>query len=61
MKNRALAVDYVVRARNRLAALDVLLEKKSYAVVVREAQGLVELALNGLLRFLTLRCLASTT
>mgnify|MGYP001607739380 FL=1 len=51
MKNRTLAGDYVVRARNRLAALDVLFEKKSYADVVREAQELVELALNGLLRF----------
>ena len=50
MKNRDLSEDYLFRAGNRLAALEVLLERKSYADVVREAQEIVELCLKALLR-----------
>lgn len=50
MKNKGLAADYLTRAAHRLAALDVLYERKSWADVVREAQGVVELALKALLR-----------
>ncbi len=51
MHNRALASDYIRRATNRLAAVDVLFERESWADVVRESQELVELALKSLLRF----------
>lgn len=50
MHNRNLAEDYIFRAGNRLAALEVLLQRQSYADVVREAQEIVELCLKGLLR-----------
>lgn len=50
MRNRSLAHDYLERARNRLAALDVLYERRSWADVVRESQEVVELALKSLLR-----------
>ncbi|MCU0303043.1 MAG: HEPN domain-containing protein [Thermoanaerobaculales bacterium] len=50
MRNRDLAGDYVNRAAIRLEALDVLFDHAGWADVVREAQELVELALNGLLR-----------
>ena len=50
MRNSALALDYVQRAGNRLAALQVLFERESWPDVVREAQEIVELALKGLLR-----------
>ncbi len=51
MHNRSLASDYLVRATNRLAALDVLFDRESWADVVRESQEVVELALKSLLRF----------
>ena len=50
MHNRTLAEDYLTRATHRLAALDVLFERESWADVVRESQELVELALKSLLR-----------
>ncbi len=51
MHNRGLASDYIRRATHRLAALDVLFERESWADVVRESQEAVELALKSLLRF----------
>lgn len=50
MKNRDLSRDYITRAGHRLAAVEVLFEKQSYADVIRETQELVELSLKGLLR-----------
>lgn len=50
MQNRTLADDYITRAGNRLKALEVLMEQKSFADVVREAQEIVELCLKALLR-----------
>ncbi len=51
MKNKSLAEDYVIRARHRCAAVEVLLKNKAFADTVRESQEIVELALKGLLRF----------
>jgi len=51
MHSRTLAADYLARATHRLAALDVLFERESWADVVRESQEAVELALKSLLRF----------
>lgn len=50
MHAEALAHDYLLRAKKRLAALDALFAEEAYADVVREAQEIVELALKGLLR-----------
>ncbi len=50
MHNRTLADDYLTRATHRLAALEVLFERESWADVVRESQEAVELALKSLLR-----------
>lgn len=50
MRNQDLALDYVTRARVRLAAIDVLYEGLSWADVVRESQEVVELTLKALLR-----------
>jgi HEPN domain-containing protein len=50
MHNRTLADDYLTRATHRLAALDVLFDRESWADVVRESQEVVELALRSLLR-----------
>ncbi|MFH0799714.1 MAG: HEPN domain-containing protein [Pseudomonadota bacterium] len=50
MKNRDLARDYIERSGHRLAAVELLFERKGYADVVRESQELVELCLKGLLR-----------
>jgi HEPN domain-containing protein len=50
LKNKSLIVDYIARAGHRLAALDVLFERESWADVVREAQETVELALKSLIR-----------
>jgi HEPN domain-containing protein len=50
MKNSSLASDYINRAGLRLKAVQVLLNEKAYADVVRESQESVELALKGLLR-----------
>ena len=50
VRNIGLAADHVRRAEIRLAALDVLFDRESWADVVRESQEVVELALKGLLR-----------
>lgn len=50
MQNRSLAGDYIKRASHRLAAVDVLYDRESWADVVRESQEIVELALKALLR-----------
>ena len=50
MRSPELAADYVRRAKARLAAVDALFERQSWADVVRESQEVVELALKGLLR-----------
>jgi HEPN domain-containing protein len=50
MTNDALADDYLRRAGHRLKALEVLLQERSWADVVREAQELVEITLKALLR-----------
>lgn len=50
MRNKGLAVDYINRAGHRLAAVEVLFERRSCADVVRESQELIELCLKGLLR-----------
>ena len=50
MKNRTLARDYIERAGHRVAALDVLFDRGSWADEVRESQEAVELALKALLR-----------
>lgn len=51
MHNRGLADDYLKRATHRLAAIDVLFERESWADVVSESQEAVELALKSLLRY----------
>ena len=50
MKNKDLGIDYITRSGHRLAAVEVLMERKSYADVVRESQELIELCLKGVLR-----------
>jgi len=50
MKNKSLAADYILRAGNRLVAVDVLMQRQGYADVVGESQELIELCLKGLLR-----------
>lgn len=50
MQNKDLASDYIKRAKIRLEAVALLLDRESYADVVREAQECVELALKSLLR-----------
>ena len=50
MHNDALCRDYLARARARLRALQVLLELRSWADVVRESQEIVELCLKALVR-----------
>lgn len=50
MKNLTLTADYIIRAGHRLAAVELLLSRQSYADVVRESQELVELCLKALLR-----------
>lgn len=50
MFNEDLARDYLRRAGSRLRALDVLMEERSWADVVREAQEIVEITLKALLR-----------
>lgn len=51
MKNKTLASDYITRAGNRLAAVETLMDLKSYADVVCESQELIELCLKGLLLY----------
>lgn len=50
MKNLSLVEDYLTRAGHRLAAVELLYSRRSYADVVRESQELVELCLKALLR-----------
>ncbi len=49
MQNRSLAKDYMFRSKIRLKIVEIFLQEKSYADVVREAQEIVELALKSLL------------
>ena len=49
MQNRTLSEDYLIRCENRLAAVQILYERHSWADVVRESQEIVELALKALL------------
>ncbi|PWU14292.1 MAG: DNA-binding protein [Bdellovibrio sp.] len=51
MQNKGLALDYITRAKKRLAALRALHRESAWADVVRESQEVVELALKSLLRF----------
>jgi HEPN domain-containing protein len=46
-----IARDYLQQARVRRLALDTFIQVGAYAVVVREAQDIVELVLKGALRF----------
>ncbi len=50
MTNVSLAQSYLKKASDRLDILALLLRKKAYSDVVREAQEIVELALKGMLR-----------
>lgn len=51
MKNKSLAADYILRAGNRLAAVEVLMQRQGYADVVKESQELIELCLKAMLHF----------
>lgn len=51
MTNVSLAESYIKKANDRLDILDLLLKKRAFSDVVREAQEIVELALKGLLRY----------
>ena len=50
MKNKSLALDYIVRSTKRIKAVHLLFREASWADVVRESQEVVELSLRGLLR-----------
>ncbi len=50
MINRDLVRDYLSRCGHRLAAIDVLYDRQSWADVVCESQEVVELSLKALLR-----------
>lgn len=50
MHNDSLVTDYLLRARHRLTAVNVLMELDSWADVVRESQEIVEITLKALLR-----------
>lgn len=50
MTNESLARSYVKKATDRLDILEVLTKKGAYSDVVRAAQEIVELPLNGMLR-----------
>lgn len=50
MQNKTLADDYFQRAGHRLASIEILLQRGSFADVVRESQEAVELCLKALLR-----------
>jgi HEPN domain-containing protein len=50
MTNDALSRSLLRKAQVRLAVLDLLVERRAYSDVVREAQELVELALKAVLR-----------
>lgn len=51
MTSDSIARDYLQQARVRRMALDTFMQVGAYAVVVREAQDIVELVLKGALRF----------
>ena len=51
MKNRGLIGDYISRVGHRLKSIELLLNLKSYADVVRQSQEAIELSLKALLRF----------
>jgi HEPN domain-containing protein len=48
--NRSLARSYVIKATKRLKSLEVLLQEEAYSDVIREAQEVVELCLEAMLR-----------
>ena len=50
MTTRELAEGYFRKCTDRLAALQVLMERNAFSDVVRESQEIVELALKGVLR-----------
>ncbi len=50
MTNPDLAKSYLKKATDRLDILELLINKRAYSDVVREAQEIVELALKGMLR-----------
>ena len=50
MTTSQLAAGYLQKCLDRMAALEVLLSRKAFSDVVREAQEIVELALKGMLR-----------
>jgi len=50
MTNDSLSRSYLCKAQVRLGVLDLLVKKRAYWDVVREAQEPVELALKALLR-----------
>jgi len=50
MTNTSLAQSYLKKATDRLDILDLLLKKRAFSDVIREAQEIVELALKGMLR-----------
>lgn len=51
MNNKSLALDYIVRSKKRLKAIETLMKEEAWADVVRESQEVVELSLKALLRF----------
>lgn len=51
MTSDDLAKSYLRKSVDRLDILDLLLKKKAYSDVVREAQEIVELCLKGVLRY----------
>jgi HEPN domain-containing protein len=50
LKNNSLVQDYVKRAEDRLAVLEIFIARKSWANAVRESQEVVELSLKAYLR-----------
>ncbi|MBM4396360.1 MAG: HEPN domain-containing protein [Deltaproteobacteria bacterium] len=50
MTSLSLAQSYLRKATDRLDVLDLLVRKRAWSDVVREAQEVVELALKGILR-----------
>jgi len=50
---KTLAESYLEKATKRLRVLDVLLQEEAFSDVVREAQELVELAMKGMLRYVS--------
>lgn len=50
MTNITLAQSYLIKATKRMPVLTLLLKRKAYSDVIREAQEIVELCLKGMLR-----------